>query len=548
MSNAAPAPGTSTVPALEAFGSSPYADLVGARLLDFFQATSPWQRRLWDVGTCLVLDEVIEAAEWRSRKVLSDGAVIWLAKDAERIAGRDPALGEAALRRHLTETLRSSLQDGTRHVRRLRELSEMATTGYLDRWLALLRSGKRPSVERFARAVGAHLLDLGYSLPFLRRWAQQHIRDRSTLDELLVSAANLATKPEEDYSVIVPFHSVPRAKTPLTSREPTWRSAALIRQWLVNNGSSPSGVRQVGGFEYRVRARDPLAAALLATERIDRLTSRATLARGRGETPEPHGSIWVSGSSRPFKLERTSRGAFVLSLVAESRLYDVDDRTDLDDALELASVLNLGSPGPAIASGWAAVEALLVSPQDPEDSKIGRGAVAADRLASLVACSWPRADLTALSYQHSPAAPDTVSTRLAAASSNQERSSIIVAALTRGQSLSLRSASDRAAESRMIRLMVAKRHTLHDVEAHVRSAMRRLYRQRNIVMHGGSTDTLARDATLRTCAPLVGAGLDRITHARIARSESALQLAERAQLSLTLVGTPGGPEVDNLLE
>lgn len=99
----------------------------------------------------------------------------------------------------------------------------------------------------------------------------------------------------------------------------------------------------------------------------------------------------------------------------------------------------------------------------------------------------------------------------------------------------------------MIRLMSAKRPTLHDVEAHVRSAMRRLYRQRNIVMHGGSTNTLARDATLRTCAPLVGAGLDRITHARIARSESALQLSERAQLSLTLVGSVGGPEITDLL-
>ncbi|QNA91396.1 MULTISPECIES: integrase [unclassified Microbacterium] len=548
MSNAAAAPGTSTTPAQESFGSSTYADLVGARLLDFFQATSPWQRRLWDVGTCLVLDEVIEAAQWRSRKVLSDGAVAWLAKDAERIAGRDPALGEAALRKHLTETLRSPLQDGSRHVRRLRELSEMAADGYIDRWLELLRGGRRPSIERFARAVGSHLLDLGYSLPYLRRWAQEHIRAQSTLEELLVSAGILATKPEADYSVIVPFRSVPRATTSQTSMEPTWRSGALVRQWLLGNGSSTSGVRQVGGFEYHVRARDPLGAALLATERVDRLISRATLARGRGEAPEPQGSIWVSGSTRPFKLERTSRGAFVLSLVAESRLYDVSDRTDLDDALELASVLNLGSPGPAIASGWAAVEALLVSSQDPEDSKLGRGAVAADRMASLVACSWPRADLTALSYQHSPAVPDAISIRLAAASSNQERSAIVASALASGQSLRLRASSDRAAESRMTRLMTAKRHTLHDVEAHVRGAMRRLYRQRNIVMHGGSTDTLARDATLRTCAPLVGAGLDRITHARIAHSESALQLAERAQLSLALVGAPGGPEVANLLE
>ncbi|MBS1895813.1 MAG: integrase [Actinobacteria bacterium] len=535
-------------PENEAFGSSGYADQVGARMLDFFQETSPWQRRLWDVGTCLVLDEVIEAVAWRGRRVLSDGAVTWLAKDAERIAGRDPALGEAAMRKHLTDTLRSSLDDGSRHTRRLRELSEMAAEGYLDRWLALLRSGKRPSIERFARAVSAHLLDQGYSLPFLRKWAQTHVRNESTLGELLEAASGLASRAEQDYNVIVPFRAVPRAKTSLTTKEPTWRDAPTVSQWLRNNGGSAAGVRQVGGFEYQIRAHDPLGAALQATDRVDRLLSRATLARGRGEAPEPEGSIWVSGTTRPFKLDRASRGAFVLSLVAESRLYDVNVRTDLDDALELASVLNLGSPGPAIASGWAAVEALLVSAQDPEDSKAGRGAVAADRLASLVACSWPRADLTALSYQHSPSLPDATSTRLDAASSNQQRAAIIATALANGQRLTLQRGSDRAAESRMVRLMDAQRPTLKDVEAHVRSAMRRLYRQRNIVMHGGSTDTLARDAALRTCAPLVGAGLDRIAHSRISRSESALQLAERAQLSLDLVGTAGGPSVTALLD
>lgn len=516
-------------------------------MLDFFQATSPWQRRLWDVGTCLLLEEVIEAAAWRGRRVLSDGAVTWLARDAERIAGRDPALGEAAVRKHLTDTLRSSLDDGTRHIRRLQELSAMATDGYIDQWLELLRRGKMPSIERLARAVAAHLLDLGYSLPFLRKWAQTHVRNSSTLEELLVTASALATQPQRDYSVVVPFRAVPGAKTSLTTMEPTWRDGPAFRQWLTDNGSASAGLRQVGGFEYKVSARDPLGAALLATDRIDRLVSRATLARGRGEAPEPEGSIWVSGSSRSFKLDRSSRGAFVLSLVAESRLYDVNVRSDPDDALELASVLNLGSPGPAIASGSAAVEALLVSAQDPEDSKAGRGAVAADRLASLVACSWPRADLTALSYQHSPPTPDVVSARLAVATSNLERSAIVAAALAGGQRLVLSRDSDRAAESRMTRLMAAERVTLKDVEAHVRSAMRRLYRQRNIVMHGGSTDTLAREATLRTCAPLVGAGLDRIAHARISRSESALQLAERAQLSLDLVGTPGGPGVTNLL-
>lgn len=548
MSNVTAAAAGIAHPELEAFGTSEYATLIGARLLDFFLPTAPWQRRLWDVGTCLVLNEVIEASEWRQKHVLSDGAVSWLAGDAKRIAGRDPAVGEAAMRRHLTETLQNSLQHGTRHVRRLQELAEMATTGYLDRWLALMRAGKQPSTERFARAVSAHLMDLGYSMPYLRRWAQNHIAASSTIEELLVSAAELASQPENDFSVLVPFSSVPGAKTSLTRMEPTWRDAPSVRQWIIDNGSDPSGIRQFGGFLHDIRARDPLGAALLATDRVDRLISRATLARGHKEAPQPLGSIWVSGSTNSFKYERPSRGAFVLSLVAESRLYDVSERSELDDALELASVMNLGSAGPAIASGWAAVEALLVSAQDPEDAKEGRGAVAADRLASLVACSWPRADLTALAHRHAPSTPDLVSARLVTATTNQERSRVVASALQSGQRLVLAQASDRAAESRMIRLMGAQGPTLRDVESHVRSAMRRLYRQRNIVMHGGSTAALTRDATLRTCAPLLGAGLDRIAHATISRSVNPLQVAERAKLSIDLVGKDGGPDVADLLD
>ena len=62
----------------------------------------------------------------------------------------------------------------------------------------------------------------------------------------------------------------------------------------------------------------------------------------------------------------------------------------LDPAIEMLSHLERSSPSAAVAGGWGAIEALLSEPND-------RGA-AAERLASLVACSFPRAELTVLSY------------------------------------------------------------------------------------------------------------------------------------------------------
>lgn len=82
----------------------------------------------------------------------------------------------------------------------------------------------------------------------------------------------------------------------------------------------------------------------------------------------------------------------------------------------------------------------------------------------------------------------------------------------------------------------------------MRTALRRFYRQRNILMHGGTTNSIALSTALRTAAPLVSAGLDRITHAALVEGITPLQLAARAKLNLELVGSSDGRHLVDLLE
>lgn len=527
-------------------GVDEYATLIGARLIDFFNETAPWQRRLWDVGTCMLLDEVVEAVGWRAKGVLSASALSWLVRDAERIIGRDPAAGDRVVKTHLRSALKGVLAPGTRSLRSLTTLSSVIQEGYLDRWANLVAT--TPSPERLARAVAAHLLDRGYSMPFLHRWARDHMRAQTSLIDLMRSAIELAGAPQETFEVLLPFTSVPGAGTHLTGPNTSWRDASEVQHWLAEHAGAPAGVRQSGGFLYTFSEQDPVAAAYRGARRVDRILARSTLAAAHARRPEPEGRIWVKGLMKPIRLPHASRSGLVKSLVVESRLYDVLQTTDLDDALELLAAMNTGAPGPAIASGWAAIESLLVSPTDPEDSTEGRGAVAADRVALLVAGSWPRGDLTALSYRHAPKAPDIVSKQLAIAEGNRERARIVGNALATGRPLELRDPSDKAASARMTKLMTAPRPTLADVEAHVGTAMRRLYRQRNIVMHGGSTNTLTLEATLRTCSSLVGAALDRITHARLTDQLDALALVTRAQIGMSRLGSDTPIHVVDLLE
>lgn len=90
--------------------------------------------------------------------------------------------------------------------------------------------------------------------------------------------------------------------------------------------------------------------------------------------------------------------------------------------------------------------------------------------------------------------------------------------------------------------------TLSRVNGYLRGALRRLYRQRDIVPHGGSPLSVALRASLRTAGPLVGAALDRIAHGYASSDVPPPELAARAQLALRLVADSDGWRLHELLE
>lgn len=275
--------------------------------------------------------------------------------------------------------------------------------------------------------------------------------------------------------------------------------------------------------------------------------------RGNRGGIRPAANLWVDQHPDPIPFTAPARGADVLSLVNEGRLYQViGQRTLIDDALELAAPVNQGALSPAVAGAWAAVESLLSHPDDPAEEERSGKAVAADRLAAIVACSWPRAELTALAHRHQPETPDALAQTLTACTTNRERAFAVAEALRDGHLLTLadrfRRDADIAAVHRMRRVVIRPREELATTATVFRIAMRRLYRTRNIVLHGGSTQGVALKAALRIAAPLVGAGLDRINHATLLEGLAPLDLAARAEVGLKLVGGETGLSVVDLLE
>ncbi|GAA3441646.1 integrase [Planomonospora venezuelensis] len=532
---------------------SSYSRHIATRLLDFTRTGSPWHVRLWDLGSFLALEELHEAGVWVDRRVLSQTAVDWQRHALERLLGDDPALGSKVYRRQLQESLKTTLTLASDGRRKLRHLIDLARPGYLDRWAACAAAEQPPRPERVARAVTAHLLDSGHSLSGLHRWLRDG-RSGLAATDLVAEAAALLARPPRDWSVVVPFRSLHRHEE-LAGHLANWRTADETQALIAGTGLKPPE-HIVGSLTFTVKVRDSARAVEVASDLVERMQARARFAASGPMSPL--GDAYVTGEAKPVPLLLPARGAQVLSLAAERQLYVVGAEVQhsgeqtgsaVDDALEIASALNHGPLAPALAGGWAALESLLTEARDPDERE---KVVAAARAAALVACSWPRAELTALSYRIREVTGDDLTGRLAACGSNRERAAVVSAELRGRGALPLlrswRTGSDVASVLRMRELFADEQRVLERVRFYVEVSLRRMYRCRNIVLHGGSTGGVALPAALRVTAPLVGAALDRLTHAHLVTKVRPVALASRAETALRMVGDDLGPDLCDLLE
>jgi hypothetical protein len=535
--------------------ASAYSRHVAARFADFTNPKTPWSRRLWDVGSFLALEELHDAGTWLDRHVLSQGAVSWLKRSLETQLGHDVAFGTREIRQQLTQCLRSDLTVRSDGRRRLRLLVDSARPGYLDRWAARVALAEPPGPERAARAAASHLLDSGHSLIGLRRW----LNDRAGLSavDLITEAAGLAAADPCHFRIWVPIFDLPsidKLADPLPNFTRRGELPSLVETRILAKG--PKEV--VGAFAYEIEARDAERAVEVVGEVVDRMRARARFAGAAGRVVIAS-AAYVETEGRFIGLRSPDRGAAIMSLVAEGQLLAVDpvrsyaaERHAIDDALELAAPINSGALAPAISGSWAALEALLTDAQDSdqEEGKVS----AALRAASLAACSWPRAELTALSYQVDSrgGAGRELAERLEGCGTNRDRGERVAEWLRANGGLPLKRSwrlpSDVAAVTRMNGMLSDPASALREVRGYIEASLRRLYRCRNVIVHGGSTRGDVLDSTLRVVAPLVGATLDRLTHGHLVQGVEPLKLATRADLAIALASdTTMGFHVVDLL-
>jgi hypothetical protein len=517
---------------------NPFEQQVVARLLDFFSWRAPWHRSLWSPGVRLILEEVLKAAEACEHGILSRESLKNLAETAQQVAGPDAGCGDQVLRNLLRESLRGELKVRSMDYHTIETIAADIDSHYLERWSKLLATNPVPaSVERTARALASYLLDLGFNPDYLHRWWVRRIRyepSQSTLSDLVTEAHTLSQGPEETYEVLVAFDAIPR----MHQIPPDWMDAPTVSKWLLEHGFQITGVRQNGGLLMRISARDPYASVEAARDRVENFAAR--VAAGTYGELKALPKAWVRSEPKPFQLARPGRGAEIHSLQRENQLYTDRDASGVDAAIALLRPLSTGTTSAAIAGAWAAIETLLCGPGDRERVE------AADRLATIVACSFPRAELTQLSYIVEKAG-GPLAAKLSKCSTNRERSRVLAEAIASGDALSLVDPSDEAALARLKTMSSNPRVAIQDVRRYVDAAFRRLYRCRNLILHGGLLAGPIQGSCLRTTAPLVGAGIDRIAHAWFIDGTEPRRFAAKARVSLELIAA-GGANLVDLLE
>lgn len=509
-----------------------------SRLFDFFSRRTPWHRRLWSIGTVLSLHEVVEYSKVCREGRLPTTGLDFVATTIRDEIALDP--GSAPFSQDITRVLDELKKRADAHLENtLTELAHKVDTGYIKRWNDAIESGGKFPIERTSSLIAAHLLDKGFSPDHLYRWldADRYKNISPDLKNILSQAEKMCQKDASSYEVIVPC-IVPEQPTQLPNAI-RWMDSAETAKWIQQEFPKEKGLRQGGAFLITVTERDTWAAVDAAKDLVARIAARIQVGKPGRKTLQTVGVAYVLGQKQSYQIQPSRRQLEIHALDRQGAVFNVDptDFRQLDDALELASYLETGSAGAAITGGWAAIEGLLMHPGEKSATS------AADRLASIVACSVGRAELTSLAFRHEEFGNDDLATSLRGmekTASNYDRVRLVEDHLREGRTLTLESPSDKAALDRVVDIINEPAVSLDRVRQYAQQTFRRLYNQRNLVMHSGSFRSVALAATLRTAPALVGAGLDRIVHAELRttdRSLSPLALSASAEVALSLLKT-----------
>ncbi len=509
-----------------------------ARILEISSTRAPWHRRLWRCGTIQIARELLAES---ATPGVSVSAVEDSKKYLQHALATDPGIAD---RGKAVRSTISAIKPGiTRESHawvNLREHVDRMDANYLTTWAQELEKAKPIEVEGTARRIAAHILDSGYHKNSLYSWIRAACTDpeQATCAEILDEAAQRLRRPERAYTFCVPVTTKPTF--PVTADEaPGWLTAPDTVVWKRTYAADTPAVRHQGAFLLTVPAKDINSAADRARSRIADLETKFHFG--------PHviriaTQMWSKEKGQAFPTQATNR---MLDVHAFDRLGRVQDLTMPDfitSALALIHPVRTGAAHIAVMSGWSAIESLLVDVADEGD------VVAAKRFSLIVAASMARAELTGLAWTYALTHEDDLAAEIRGFDRNLDRAKRFQRHLCAGTAVRLPNEVDRLALSRIRPLLTDPRPAITRIAEILTREFVRLYRKRNLIVHGGHTHNTNLHAVIERMSPLIGAGIDRIVHAGLKYGIPPIQLSATADAKLHYLVPAGVDHPGNLLD
>lgn len=468
---------------------------------------------------------------------------------------RDEGIGSLAIRERIRDTLQrlkgfKDTSANKQDVESLRQYCSRVEGEYLENWHTFVDSANIPeqSYELVARAVMSHMLESGFDRSHLHGWVRSRSQEGASFSALMGDARNMLAEGDKTYSLLIPFDRMSRKVAEALGDlyvTPEAYSAKVNSsgQKVIKNVRKPAGAARI-----EISAKDPHSAVRLAYAWGQRLKARISV--GLETTKLAMGDYVFEETSnklRPLKpeLPEVRIPALQRNSILIPEVTNISrGSAQVDDALELLASLEQSSSGASIATTWAAVETLLGQPG------VGaKGVDAADRLADIVTCGFPSAEFARLgqsllsqgnaeeAYQlHDPAL------------SNTQKADILLRLIRSGKQLQFEDPKDCASFIRARIMATETVPTMKRVRGYYRDSFRRLYYQRNLIMHSGKFDSVSLGSTVRTLPVLTAAGVDRIIRARFTSpAVDPIGLASRAANELDLLGEEGARPIHRLI-
>lgn len=512
-----------------------------ARVAEITSTHAAWHRRLWRSGTVQIARELLDES---IRPGVKESAVAdqrtYL---TESLAADHGVPDRGASTQDVLKGFKPGITDTTHAWIGLSEHVNRMQDKYLENWALAFESTPNPrfpiDTEGAARRITAHLLDSGMHKNSIYAWLRAIQSDPTTvltISDFIRQADERIRKPLRTYTFCVPVKTTPSFPADATSN---WMSSSETAAWKSQYAKGAAPVRHQGSFILTAKAHDVNAAADSVRATIGNLVTKFQL--GVKNPINICALMWSKEKGSDFPTQTTNR---TIDILAFERLGKVAELTMPDyiiNTLALLQPLRTGAPHLAIVSGWSAIESLLVGPLDHD-------IFAAERFSRIVAASMLRAELSWLSTSYHRNNTGSAAAAMRDCVENIERARLFQMHLAANSQVDLGSTADNLALQRIRPALRDPQREMLRIGNILRREFTRLYRKRNMIVHGGQIHESNLAPVSETMTPLIGAGIDRFVHVGLKFGIPPIQLSALAEARIHYLRPATVDSPGNLLD